>query len=447
MKSELQKRAEVALERFRSQARGPIVVEFAGLPKAGKTTTISQIHAFFKRCGFRTEVVVERASVCPIKDKKHFNFNVWTACTTLTQVLEKTQAPQRSDDPDVLILDRGVFDSICWFDVMSGLARIRREDKEKIEGFLLCEDWRARISGVVLMVSDPQESLDRERGLLPVEGAGGSIMNEEVLRQMRRVIEGTASRLSGHFKIASFDTSSQKLKGDPKATCEAVAGQVLDWIEDELEERILSVERSVVTDLFADKAFVSDGSATTLVERFRSGGSFEPRAGVEADESRIQALPVVVVRNKSGKVLRLFRKERDTKSALHGKFVIWAGGHVRREDAEGGRSPILWGALRELQEELKLCVEPEALQLRGAVYFDGGKSASKHVAIVYEWRAPTEDVEVALCNSEFFERRGTSLRGDFVAESDLLQEVSVEPAEEWTALIARNLLSPSHSVA
>jgi predicted NUDIX family phosphoesterase len=441
MKSELQVRAEKALERFRAQARGPIVVEFAGLPKAGKTTTISQVHAFLRRCGFRTEIVVERASVCPIKDKKHFNFNVWTACTTLTQVLEKTQAPPRADDPDILILDRGVFDSICWFDVMSGLSRVRRSDKERIEEFLLCEDWRARISGVVMMMADPKEALERERGLLPVEGAGGSIMNEEVLKQMRRVLEGTANRLGRFFKIADFDTSSTEFKGNPKATCEAVASQVLSWIEGELEEFILSVEKTEVSDVFSEKQYILNGQATKLVEKFQTRGNFKPRAGVEADASRVQALPVVVVRNKSGKILRLFRKEGDSASPLHGRFVIWAGGHVRREDAEGGRSAILWGALRELQEELRLCVEPESLLLKGAVYFDNGKSASKHVAIVYEWRAPTEDVEVALCNSEFIERRGTSLKGDFVSPTELLAETEKAPIEEWTALIARNLLS------
>ena len=31
--------------------------------------------------------MVERASVCPIRDKKHANFNIWTLCTTLAQIL------------------------------------------------------------------------------------------------------------------------------------------------------------------------------------------------------------------------------------------------------------------------------------------------------------------------------------------------------------------------
>jgi hypothetical protein len=35
MKSQLQERAEAAAARFRVAARSPIVIEFAGVPKAG----------------------------------------------------------------------------------------------------------------------------------------------------------------------------------------------------------------------------------------------------------------------------------------------------------------------------------------------------------------------------------------------------------------------------
>src|SRR5439155_15897196 len=140
--SDLQLRAERAAERFASTARRPIVLEFAGVPKAGKTTTLGQLQAFLKRCGFRTEVVVERASVCPIRDKKHANFNVWTACTTLANLLEKTQDPPRPDDPHILILDRGLFDSICWLTMMEHLSRLRPGDRELLQTFLTMPEWR-----------------------------------------------------------------------------------------------------------------------------------------------------------------------------------------------------------------------------------------------------------------------------------------------------------------
>src|SRR5437016_696980 len=117
-KSIRQTRAEALASRFATDARRAIVIEFAGVPKAGKSSTISQIYSFLKRCGFRVKIVVERASVCPVRDKRHFTFNVWTAATTLAQILDQTQEPPRDDQPQILILDRGLFDSICWLMTM-----------------------------------------------------------------------------------------------------------------------------------------------------------------------------------------------------------------------------------------------------------------------------------------------------------------------------------------
>ena len=168
MPSNLQTRAERAAQQFSEKARKPLVIEFAGVPKAGKTTTLTQVQTFLKRCGFRTDVVVEPASVCPICDKKHANFNIWTLCTTLAQILEKTQNPPRTDDPQILFLDRGLFDSICWLTMMERISRIRREEREIIQKFLSIDDWRRRISAVFVMLASPSDAMKRERGVLPV---------------------------------------------------------------------------------------------------------------------------------------------------------------------------------------------------------------------------------------------------------------------------------------
>ena len=117
MKSDLQVRAESLAEEFKKKGRRPVVIEFAGAPKAGKRGRYRAC-SFLKRCGFKVEVVIERASVCPIRDKKHANFNIWTACTTLAQILEKTQHQHERnphpDSPEILILDRGLFDALIW---------------------------------------------------------------------------------------------------------------------------------------------------------------------------------------------------------------------------------------------------------------------------------------------------------------------------------------------
>lgn len=434
-------RAEAAGARFDQLARKAIVVEFAGVPKAGKTSTIGQMVAFFKRCGFRVEVVVERASVCPIRDKKHSNFNVWTACTTLAQLLEKTQDPPRADDPQILILDRGLFDSLVWFRMMERLSRIRPADRERIESFLLIDDWRKKMSGVIVMSASPRDSMERERGQLPVPGATGSIMNPAVLEQVRKTTEDVTKQYKDKFRTFVVDTSAPQFRNNPKKTCEVIADTMLNWIEEQLVEDILHVPKKAVEECFEGKSFLVGSKAEQVLELFRSDGQFRPRDEVEQDATLVQALPIAVVRNKTGDVLRLRRRETSDSNPLHEKLVLWAGGHVRKEDATNG-DPVEQSLLRELHEELRLDIERESLRLLGAIYVDTGDRTSKHVALVYEWRANTDDVAVSLSSAEFFERRGTALSGRFMSPAELVKDVDRgKVSEVWSTEIARNLLA------
>ena len=207
-------------------------------------------------------------------------------------------------------------------------------------------------------------------------------------------------------------------------------------------EEVLSLPADAVAPLFDGTTWIGSAAAHGLVDRFTTQGAFRSRESVETDPARVQALPVVVVRNGSGDLLRLKRKEQRTDSPLHGKIVIWAGGHVRREDGANGPS-IGRGAVRELDEELRIRVEPSALELLGAVWIRGreGDKTRRHVAIVYEWRAQTDDVAIALSATEFFERRGTSLSGSFVAPRQLAADVdNGEICEAWSVEIVRCLL-------
>lgn len=441
-KSALQIRAEKAAARFRDVSRRPVVVEFAGTPKAGKTTTLGQVQAFLRRCGFRVEVVVERASVCPVRDKKHFNFNIWTACTTLAQLLEKTQTPPREGDPDILLLDRGLFDSIVWLKVMESLARINRAEREAAQQFLLVEDWRRRISGVVAMVSDPGDALEREQGHLPVVGSGGSIMNPEVLSKMRKTVDDTVRSHQRDFKVLTVDTSQAPYKNNPRRSSEYIADKLLGWVEEHIEEHVLFLPRERVANFFTGSSTISVEQAQGLRDVFLAEGHYGPRAAIERDQSLVQALPVVVVKNASGSILRLKRREARPDNSLHEKLVIWAGGHVRSEDRTNGDA-LLHCAAREVQEELRLSVEPEHLHLLGAIYAETSESSRRHVALVFVWQAPSDDVAIALCSDEFFERRGTSLSGRFVPAQVLVDEYGADPkAEPWSVEILRHLVAP-----
>ena len=446
MSSNLEDRAKRAAQLFAEKARKPLVIEFAGVPKAGKTTTLSHVQTFLKRCGFRTDVVVERASVCPIRDKKHANFNVWTACTTLAQILEKTQNPPRPDDPQILFLDRGIFDAICWMTMMEQISRVREEDRELIQNFLMIDDWRKRISAVFVMLASPADSMDREQGILPVSGSGGSIMNPEILDKIKKVNEQCIEQLGGKFRLFPINTSVGETKGSPKRTAEVVVETILSLVEGHVDENILSCPKNLVTELFAGECFIDKGKAESLAKAFRGpSATYRPRDEVEQDDSVVQALPIVVVRNADGEVLRLRRREKRSNNPLHNKIVIWAGGHVRCEDADNG-DPLTHCAIRELEEELRLQVERSSLRLMGAVYFDNGERTKKHVGIAYEWRAKTNDVSAVLSRSEFFEKSGTSLSGSFCSVEELADDVQNKKAdkrldEPWSVELIRNCLA------
>jgi predicted NUDIX family phosphoesterase len=120
---------------------------------------------------------------------------------------------------------------------------------------------------------------------------------------------------------------------------------------------------------------------------------------------------------------------------------------VREEDASNGDA-IKLAAQRELQEELRLSVEIEELNFLGAIYADSGGRIARHVALVFEWRAETDDVAVTLSTSEFFERRGTSLSGKFVPLETLVKDVEAgDMPEPWSVEIVNQLLPAAPTIS
>src|SRR5712692_5275098 len=91
----------------------PLFIEFCGTPKSGKTTCATRLTHFLSRNGFSVMTVAERAGVCPLRNKSHMTFNVWTACASLNEMLEAVER-----DYQIVIFDRGIFDALCWMNFM-----------------------------------------------------------------------------------------------------------------------------------------------------------------------------------------------------------------------------------------------------------------------------------------------------------------------------------------
>src|SRR2546429_5788587 len=119
LRYEQQKRAKSG-ERF-----PPLVLEFAGSPKSGKTTTINIVQHFLRRMDFNVISPPEGAS----KRNLHHLRQDLVAYNTVAlnyAISELLEAYYNVDTPDVIILDRGIFDSLAWVGMLQTRRLINR---------------------------------------------------------------------------------------------------------------------------------------------------------------------------------------------------------------------------------------------------------------------------------------------------------------------------------
>ena len=189
----------------RKEGRGPLFVEFSGTPKAGKSTIINSLRLFLARNDFKVFVLTERASTCPIRDKQHPFFNVWTACATLTQLLAAAQAGR----DDVVIMDRGLFDALVWMRWLQDKESLDSSQRVVIEGFLTLDLWINLIDLIFIMKVSPDEALKREFGG-QVTRKFGSIMNPETIREFNDALERTVNANVPFKNMLEVDTTNEQ---------------------------------------------------------------------------------------------------------------------------------------------------------------------------------------------------------------------------------------------
>lgn len=109
----------------------PYIIEFTGTPRAGKTSCANNIKDFFKKSGFRVEMLEEPAGQIndriknqeELKRMNEVEFNNLTlqiACDSLSKA--------KNSDSDIIIMDRGVLDNYIWYDMFYRQNKISFED-------------------------------------------------------------------------------------------------------------------------------------------------------------------------------------------------------------------------------------------------------------------------------------------------------------------------------
>jgi thymidylate kinase len=176
-------------------AKRPLIIEFSGSPKSGKTTVIGVLSLFFRRNNFRVETFTERASISPIANRKgQPDFNVWVSCASLQGLIESVEK-----DIDLLILDRGLFDALVWNRLLARIGQSTPQEAETIELFFAMERWTCMVDLVCVMRCDPETSIDREYAN-QLTRKRGTIMDASILKQLNLAMDETLACCSPKFK-------------------------------------------------------------------------------------------------------------------------------------------------------------------------------------------------------------------------------------------------------
>lgn len=413
-----------------------LIVEFAGMPKAGKTTVVNSLSLFLRRNGIKTVVVTERAAVSPIKNKHHPDFNIWTGCTSLARMLEF----RRSSEFMVIILDRGVFDSLIWLNSLHRREKISSKELEKLEGFFLLERFVKDVDLVICLKTSIQSALDREYKDVLTDKPG-SIMNHDFLKEYIKALDNTVEKHRDKVtELVEIDTTeTETIEG-----VELSLTRVIESLRDLSDETLAVIDRAQFDERLSINGFSSDKNEFRVLARLLTNNKTvmkRRRAEDATDMLQIVACAIIKYENQ----IAVFQKlERSQQNRLHEKRMIWVGGHLQAADfnERDGHTPLeaMKSCLkRELEEELEQTIE-RPMPLRGLVYDRTNPRSLQHLGVVFEIELNNEYTKKALDGRIIRELSGQGVEIKFVVLDERVLN-DYEHLEPWTVEILRSLYS------
>lgn len=416
--------------------RRPIIIEFCGSPKAGKTSSITALNIFLKRNGFKTTILTERASICPISDKESPVFNVWTCSTTINEINEKMDEANTASEGnlDIILCDRGIFDALCWFRWLKSRDKMSEEEYDVLTQFAMLNRWQKNIDLVYIFLTTPEESIRREYANL-LTNKRGSIMKEDILEQYKKSVEETLHEYESAFRATCVQDTTDREQNDVSYE---VTEKTLQTLKEMLMEKIGYADRS---SLFLQEGLIDYSKVKCELEKVKYG----LREEVEANSDFIQPIAIAaIISEDGGKILcvKKTRKSTDASSPEFGQTLLYVGGHMRREDSTAKcRSflDVLRNTLeRELYEELGISFALNQKRDPFVIYTPNSNKSRKHLAIGWVIKL-NEGSKLRLDSYELVQKKGRSKSGTFIPFQNITDpDISLE---SWSKTILLNIFA------
>ncbi|WP_026704424.1 NUDIX hydrolase [Flavobacterium soli] len=420
--------------------RRPVLIEFCGTPKSGKTTSISALNIFLKRNGFNTELIHEMAIFCPITNKTHPHFNTWTLFSSLTELIKHYS----NNNIDFILVDRSIFDALCWFDWLntSNDESPYLDDQTFLsyENLLIGSKIISSLFSLTLVFkANPDICIKREFSFLLTDKAG-SIMNKHVLSSFNKSIDNCLSKYKNKFnEIVVFDTSDEE---KPEEVNRDVTEKTLDSLLNLIKEDIGYLPQELANRL---KEGVNDFSVLSAEIL-----QFNDRDSVEKTNN-IQPIPIAVITNEDkSKVLIVKKSEKKAEkgSPERNRYLLYMGGHIRQEDKHNDENSLLdvfKNTLnREIFEEIGESIYPKEIN-PFLIYNSDNPKSKKHLAICFTIKLKDfEFKNFKIVSEELVKKTGTSKSGHTLS----IEEVTLDFAndfEPWSLAILKHVFGKAPS--
>jgi len=429
--SKLERSAAHILEKkARSLPKRPIIIEFCGSPKSGKSTCIASLEIFLKRNGFKVKTVFERAGICPVSDKYSPEFNIWTATQSLSRLVELLD--NKFSDVDIIILDRGLYDACIWFYWQRKNMHLDETHYRIFQDFLLCPRWVNKVDLVYIFKANPDTLLNREyRNLLTRKF--GSVMRPDVLESLNDSIEEFYESIGQkRFRaIKQLDTSAL----DPNQVSLAVTETVLSVLEERLTEQVGYFKRSDIEKI--GRSHFPLGELLELNPHLKFG----PRPEIEEKEEFVQPVATAAVIDAEQDRVLVGRKRKSSvssSSAEVDRSLLYFGGHVRAEDRYDESAKLedvlKWAVTRELKEELGVSLNPASASSAICVWDRSSPKSAKHLGIIFPIRTSFERLKFKTDANEFSDARISDVGTSFLKRKDS------QKLEAWSRAILEHFL-------
>ena len=171
----------------------PYMVEFLGTPEAGKTSLIKRLREELSNT-LSVGIIQESAELVPdIIPKGSIEAHFWMKYLTLTKLLEA----KFSYEHDIILIDRGLIDSLIWNQYYYATQMISKETFEYCNGFLT----HSRVpypDQVFYLTTTPSESIKRR-------GGEGRIVTLEFIRDFNNIVDSFMKQV--HCPLFKLDTT------------------------------------------------------------------------------------------------------------------------------------------------------------------------------------------------------------------------------------------------